>query len=119
MVITNKPLLARVIKIGWMIFTFMILIVALIKYEPQGDIIIFLIYAMMLLSFPSGLLASLAAALIGYLLYRLNIDIAYSDSGGYVEIVLTWLMFFIAGYWQWFIFFPRLWKNVRLKKRKV
>jgi hypothetical protein len=59
-----------------------------------------LAFQMMVLSFPSSFLVALGVALAGAILGLLGLELPAS---GKVEMTVTWLLFVVVGYAQWFI----------------
>jgi hypothetical protein len=84
-----------------------VLLVALVKYDqsPNSDIADFLIWCMLVLTAPSGILILLLNAGFAYVLY---IVFTITISTTYLTLSLTWLLFFVIGYVQWFYLLPRI-----------
>jgi hypothetical protein len=72
----------------------------------------FLGWAMLVYAFPVGLIVSLLFAGISYLLYNsFSVDVKV----GYLYLLVVWLVFFAAGYFQWFKLLPSLIAKFRRK----
>ena len=74
------------------------------------DVDIFLVWAMMLLSFPSGWIIVVIYFAVSHVLCSgMNVMLSLeSEIRFYSYLVLTWLAFFAAGYVQWFKVIPAL-----------
>jgi len=60
---------------------------------------ILLIYGMQVLSFPIGILVSLILVAVSEFLHLVH---AYNYQSSYASIILEWVSWLVAGYWQWF-----------------
>lgn len=97
----------RIVKGLWIVGTITVLLVTLYAYDgkPNSDIEVLLAWAMIFLSFPSGLIFAGLFSLVADSLNRLfNIVIHTS----YVSLVLSWMGFLLLGYLQWFKLIPWL-----------
>jgi hypothetical protein len=99
----------------WTLCAFLVLLVTLVAYDgtPNSDAEILLGYAMLALSFPSGLIIAIAYGLLGRVIYAVS---GHVFTTSYASIIVVWLIFSIAGYLQWFVLLPLLWR--RLKARR-
>ena len=90
------------LKFIWLLLSVLVLVLSLYFFEVKQsqDSEIFLIYAMLVLSFPLGLLASLILSLYSFL----NGAIAGISI---LVLVLEWLMFLLFGWIQWFVLIPK------------
>jgi len=87
--------------------------ISLWVYTPANDAPLVLAYGMLFLSFPSGLLLTLAmmfpymgvAGLFGF------------SETGYVTMVVQWSTMAVAGYWQWFICVPWIWRKIAASRK--
>lgn len=104
----------RVLMLLWTLGAVMALIASLIIYDgkPNSDADLVLGYAMLALSFPLGFVISVAANLLGQIAYA---TAGYVFTTNYVSIIVTWFIFFIAGYVQWFVLLPWLWRKWKAK----
>lgn len=101
-------------KAGWIGFGVVILGFALYRFDgqPNSDIAVFLGWAMLVHAFPVGLIVSLLFAGISYFLYNsFSVDVKV----GYFYLLVVWLVFFAAGYLQWFKLLPSLIARFRRK----
>lgn len=105
----------RLVKVSWsataiicLVFTEYILKSGEIKADTAADTV--LIFAMFILTFPAGCIALGAIYLYSGLLLS-------SRGANSLELALFWLFFFVAGYLQWFRFFPWLRNKWRAYRR--
>ena len=85
----------------------------LIKPKPNSDIGILFAWCMLVVSFPSGLLVSLAHVT----LYE---SLSTTVETSYLSFVLDWAGFVALGYLQWFTLVPFLLRKLRTRpKAKV
>ncbi len=96
----------------WIALSVLVLLAALFFFDgqPNSDADILLVYGMLTLSFPVSLVVAVVYGAVG--------ELAYSTSGffvtvSYPSIVVTWLVLFVAGYWQWFVAAPWIWRKLR------
>jgi len=104
----------QIAKAGWIGLGVVILGFAFYLFDgkPNSDIAMFLGWAMLVHSFPVGLIVSLLFAGISYLLYNsFSVDVKV----GYLYLLVVWLVFFAAGYFQWFKLLPSLIAKFRRK----
>lgn len=102
------------IKIAWLTLCLLVLITTLLNYDgkPNSDVDIFMIWGMLLLSFPFGFLAALALSLFSYIVFEFfEVVIATSI----VSIIMIWSVYLMFGYVQWFIILPVLRKKFLIK----
>lgn len=106
-------LIFRCIKIGWVSICVMVLFAATYFYFIGNidGMQIFLGYSMLMLSFPVGYGAVILAGIGYFALYQ----IAGGTVAEFMYLPLFWGVFFVAGYWQWFVVIPYL--TARFKKR--
>lgn len=104
------------VSILWVGLATVVLIVTLYFFDnrPNSDIEVFLIWSMLLLSFPSGLLIIFLFAGISYFLYHFFSVVIVTS---YAELLLSWFTFSIVGYLQWFKLIPHLVAKWREKKK--
>lgn len=87
--------------------TIYIFAVYFLEYKHTNDSEIFLIYAMLVVCFPLGLLAPLLLSLL-----------PNTSSAGIslTWLTLEWFVFIFFGWIQWFIFVPRISNFIKRKK---
>ncbi len=102
--------MVKLLKIAWFILCILVVMVTFYFGDTVNgrDIDVFLIWSMMILSFPSSWIIILLYSGITYLLYSLfSVSLtAYSDYMFYGYLFLIWITFFVVGYLQWFKFLP-------------
>lgn len=91
-------------KITWVCLSITVVGIVLTnvsEHQPTSyrDAEIVYAYCMLTLSFPGGFLAPIFLSGIGYLWN-------FENAGVYVSIFVSWLAFFLLGYFQWFKLFP-------------
>ncbi len=103
----NKILYTNRKFIVWLLLNIMVFIYGtyLRQIDPDGAIVF--IYLMYIISFPLGLVIPFVFACIdkciGY-----NINTHYDSFPILIDIIIPWILFFIAGYLQWFILIPKI-----------
>jgi hypothetical protein len=107
--------MTHLLKYLWLLGALLALLVSLIAYDgkPNSDVDLLLGYVMLTLSLPSGLIAASAFSLIGQIVYATT---GYIFTTSYELIVVTWLIFLITGYVQWFVFLPWLWRKWKARR---
>lgn len=107
----------RYIKYGWIVATVIVLLVTIYFFdgEPNSDIDVFLIWSMLVLSFPGSIVCALLFSGVAYVLYQVA---AITVPTTYLSILLLWGAFFLVGYWQWFVLGPRLVKRFSKQMKK-
>ena len=110
-----KTGLMTILKLTWIALAIGVLLVTLFFFDGKlnSDADILLAYGMLTLSFPIGLLIALIAGGLGHLAYS---AFGYVFTVSYASIVVTWLVFCIGGYWQWFVLVPFLWRKLRARQ---
>lgn len=105
----------RIIKYLWLLCAVIVLLVVLYNYDgaPNSDVDVFLAYGMLAISFPVGLLITVLASGMGYLAY---VRYGYVIPVSYWSISITWFCFVSAGYWQWFVLVPGLWRRWKARR---
>ncbi|MEW8508632.1 MAG: hypothetical protein AB2598_18220 [Candidatus Thiodiazotropha sp.] len=107
----------------WIAICFLVLLGATYIVDPNDEhSLIFLFVPMIILSFPAGFIVPYIIGGMAYLLLLAGIENPFSPGGGwnvwfYFMHTVYWLMFVVIGYLQWFIFFPRLKRKVKLFMR--
>jgi hypothetical protein len=98
-------------KAAWIGIAVVVLLVTLSGFDGygNGDIWIFLTWAMLVLAFPVGLVISLAHVVL---------DLGFSITIGpsYFSLVIEWLAYFGLGYAQWFVLLPWLWRKWKARR---
>lgn len=108
-VLTKKSqALLRGVKIVALSIAVLILGVTIYGYDgqPNSDIWIFLTWTMLALSFPAGLIVSLAHMTLGTF-FSITIETSY------VSLTLEWLVYFLLAYLQWCKAVPYLVNRLR------
>lgn len=110
-------MIRRLLKWLWVLSALLALLASLAAYdgEPNSDADLLLGYAMLTLSFPLGLIVAASFSILGQVAYATT---GYVFTTSYVSITVTWLIFFVAGYVQWFVLLPwlcRKWKARRAR----
>jgi|GEM_PF-1800158 len=105
------PLTARIL---WVTCAVLILFATLKLYDgsPTSDAEILLIYGMLVLAFPIGFLVSLGLAGVSVLF---NLIRGHYFGTSYVTIIMGWVGFSAAGYWQWFKATPWLYRKAQAR----
>ena len=111
----GKEMIRRALKWLWGLGAFLALLVSLVAYDgkPNSDADLLLGYAMLTLSFPLGLVLAAASSLLGQIVYAAT---GHIFTTSYASLVVTWLVFFIAGYLQWFVLLPWLWRKWKARQ---
>lgn len=101
-----------VVRWIWVALATCVLLLSLISFDgrPNSDADVLLAYGMLMLSFPISLVVALLAGAVGQLAYSL---LGHVFTVSYSNIVVGWLVFFAAGYWQWFVVIPWLYRKIR------
>lgn len=108
----------RALKWLWMLAALIVLLVSLVTYngESNSDADVLLAYGMLGLSFPIGLVVSIAAGFLGRIDYELT---GHISAVSYSSIIMNWLVFFVVGYMQWFMLVPQLWRRWKAKRGRL
>jgi hypothetical protein len=106
-------MLAKVLKVVWVLCSMAVLAVTLTRYAPgpASDIGVVLIYGMLFLAFPVSLLVAGLIALMALLQEQLKVPLLDAIGSNYLGFCVMWLAFFVAGYLQWFLLLPWLWRK--------
>ena len=72
-------------------------------------------WLMIFLSFPAGYVAAFAAGVVTSLLFR-SIELPYHP---FWEVVPVWIIVTSAGYAQWFVLVPAIWRRIRARPRAI
>lgn len=103
----------------WILACVAALLVSFSKYDgtAQNDIGIFLVWAMLALTFPIGILVAAIFAALVVVQEEFGVRTVDWIQSSYVGFAVLWLTFVAAGYWQWFYFVPVLWSRWRKSTR--
>jgi hypothetical protein len=101
----------------WSLACVAVLLITVTKYDgaAESDIGIFLVWAMLVLTFPIGLLVAALFTALVIAQEELGIQTIDLIQSSYVGFAVLWLVFVFAGYWQWFHFVPKLWSLWRAR----
>jgi hypothetical protein len=111
-------------RAGWITLSFLVMVFVLsLSSTPQpespNDLSVVLIYSMLTLSFPLGLVVSLLMGGVAYWAHLANWQFHQSIQGPWISITIVWLAFFIVGYIQWFKLIPYLIKKCKTYKKNT
>ena len=111
---------AKVLKVVWVLCSVAVLVVTLVRYAPntESDIGIFLVYGMLFLAFPVSLLVAGLFALLVLLQEQLGVPLLDLIGSNYVSFTVMWLTFVVAGYLQWFVLLPWLWRKWEARRAR-
>ena len=97
-------------KVMWTSFFVCIVLIGIWAEDlPNGEVGIFFVYCMLILSFPLGLLWALSIFGVSYLLWSSSGELSFFIPGWVVGVG-----FFVTGYFQWFIALPYLISKTRV-----
>ncbi|MFT3664281.1 hypothetical protein [Piscinibacter sp.] len=106
--------MSRILLAVWLVLCCAVLSLTLYAYEPgpRSDAGVLFAWAMLALTFPSGLLVSGSIAILanindGTLLALIN------DAPPWIGFTILWLAFCAIGYLQWFRLIPWFWRKLR------
>ncbi|WP_320708485.1 hypothetical protein, partial [Enterobacter cloacae] len=113
MLIIGKNHITITLKIFWLCMVFLILVITLSFFDGQknSDIEDFLIYSMLLLTFPSGIIFTGIAFIILYMLTFFIEEMVLNV--GYIYLTIEWLFLVLVGYIQWFLLIPIIYKKYK------
>lgn len=102
----NKGLWVGV-KAAWMGVAVLILFVTLYAFDgkPNNDIGTFLVWSMLFLSFPSGLIYLALFTVVAMLIEKYLSTVIPTS---YISLTMDWIALFALGYLQWFKLMPYL-----------
>lgn len=111
-------MLAKALKIVWVLCSVAVLALTIVRYEPGpvSDIGVFLVYGMLFLAFPVSLLVAGLFTLLTLLQEQLVVPLLDLIGSNYVGFSVMWLVFFVAGYAQWFVLLPWLWRKWKARR---
>jgi hypothetical protein len=106
-----------VFKWCWLACSVGLLLLTLSIYDgtpATRDAELVLLYGMLFLCFPVSQLVALVfwliCLLIAATMHEFSIPVSYST------LVIEWLVLFIAGYFQWFVLLPWLWRKWKARR---
>lgn len=103
----------KIIKALWIGVAVFVLFVTLYGFDgkPYSDIWILSTWLMLILSFPAGLVVSLAHMVLGA-------GFSITVEASYLSLTLEWAVYFALGYLQWFKLIPYLIAKLRGFRKK-
>jgi len=109
-----KKVISILVRILWLSICIAALVDAHIGYQGNSDWKLEegLAFEMLILSFPASFVVVAVLILLGEGLRLFGLALPGSNRA---EMTITWLLFVMAGYIQWFLLLPKLWRS----KRKV
>jgi len=104
----------RIVKWAWILLAVLLLLFTMMLFDgsPKSDAEIVLGYGLLVLTFPSGLLLSIAEGFVGRAAFNFMGLVATTS---YLSLGATWLMYTVLGYLQWFVFVPWVIRKIRAK----
>ena len=107
--------IARIARVAWLVVCALIPVGFVIC---RGDVEVqdFLMWTMLVLSFPLGLLATPLIIVTGFLAQMISpLGTLLTTFGDYV---MVWFWFFVLGFIQWFLIVPGVIKLIRVMFRQ-
>jgi hypothetical protein len=100
------------VRLAWLAICLMALLESHRAYQGNSDWKTeeYLALEMMVLSFPASFLVAAGLILAGATVGLFGLALPPSSK---IEMTVTWLLFSLAGYIQWFAVIPRLWRKTR------
>lgn len=104
----------KLLKALWIGAAIFVLLATLYFYndEDLSDIWVFLTWLMLILSFPAGVLISIAHFVIGEVF-------ATTVKTSFISLSVEWVAYFLLGYIQWFVLLPRLWHRWKARRAGI
>lgn len=106
-----------VAKVGWLSMATGVLVFTFYLYDGTPithDAELILLYGMLALSFPASQLVALILGSVGYIAEKWGVDLSIPMS--YMTLAVEWLIFLGAGYLQWFVLLPWLWRKWKSRR---
>jgi hypothetical protein len=105
------------LRLVWLVICLTVLIDAHRAYQGNFDWKTeeYLAFEMVFLSFPASLLVVGGLTLAGATLSLFGLELPPSSKA---EMTATWFFFVVAGYAQWFLLVPKLWRKTRSPRAK-
>ena len=99
-----------VLRSIWIILSLAVLLYCQYVFDgkPNSDAEEVLIILMLILSIPASFVAGAIAVGVAFSFERLMHSPLQTSR---LEMLFTWVLFFAAGYVQWFTLFPRVWSK--------
>jgi len=103
----RKEMISLALKWMWVLGAVLVLLMTLVVYDgaPNSDADLLLGYGMLTLAFPLGLALAVTLGFLGQIVYAMTGCVVTTS---YASIIVTWCVFFVTGYVQWFVLIPRL-----------
>ncbi|MRD49797.1 hypothetical protein GHT07_21215 [Caenimonas koreensis DSM 17982] len=100
--------LRTVFRTIWIVLVTTVLVVSMLGFDgkPNSDIAVFLVWLMIGLTAPAGLLVPLGHVAL-YEIYLLSVPTSYES------LFFDWLAFCVLGYLQWFKLVPFVFERAR------
>ncbi|HXM83988.1 MAG TPA: hypothetical protein VN929_18990 [Burkholderiales bacterium] len=100
----------RIAKAAWLGVAVAALLITLYAFDgrPNSDIGIFLAWFTLVLAFPISLLVALLFTGVAIAAEKLFSAVIPES---YLLLLVNWVCFIAAGYWQWFVLLPWLWRK--------
>lgn len=113
MSIIDSKLAINIIKLIWICIAILSLVITLSIFDghKNSDTEDLLIYSMLFLSFPTGILASWLAFIILYFFASISVIDETLFDVNYIYLTIEWFFLFIVGYIQWFFLIPIIYKK--------
>lgn len=111
----TPTLLLKIVKAVWIALAGIVLFVSLYGFngKPNSDIGIFFAWTMLILAFPSSLLVALLFTGVAIAAEKLFSAVIPES---YLMLSVSWACFVAAGYWQWFVLLPWLWRKWKTRR---
>ena len=105
-----------VLRSVWIILSLVVLLYCQYAFDgrPNSDAEEVLIILMFILSVPASFVVGAIAVGVAFSFERLMHSPLQTSR---LEMLLTWGLFFAAGYVQWFTLLPRAWSKWQMRKR--
>ena len=105
----------EVIRAIWILLAVIVLFMTLYSFDgkPNSDIGIFLAGSMLTLAFPISFLVVLLFVGVSIAVEQLFSVVSQTS---YLSILVSWACLFTAGYWQWFVLLPWLWRKWKARR---
>lgn len=109
---------ALLLKTAWLTLSCLILIITLLFFDNQtnSDIEDFLIYSMLLLTFPSGVIAQWLMFAMWCIFKNVSNGYEITFSVSHIYLTFVWLFLVTIGYIQWFFLLPLIFHNYKKPK---
>jgi hypothetical protein len=100
----------RIVKAAWIGIAVVALLITLYAFDgkPNSDIGVFLAWFTLVLAFPISWLVALLFTGVAIATEKFFSAVIPTS---YVWLLVSWACFIAAGYWQWFMLLPWLWRK--------